>query len=102
MKSIACKYVKNHCLLSINFSALIFMLRAKKAVLFPEIGRVKKILSLTLPHSPMYIRIYNFNFKKQTNKQKRSKNTKNAKETKEETRIAPENRFKKLNLWPPG
>ena len=68
MKSIACKSVKNHCLLSINFSALIFMLRSKQAVLFPEIGRVKKFLSLTLPHSPMYIRIYNFNFKKQTSK----------------------------------
>ena len=55
-------------LLSINFSVLIFMPRPKKAVLFPEVGWVKKILSLTLPHSPMYIRTYNFNFKKQTSK----------------------------------
>ena len=49
---------------------LLHLLRPKKVVLFPEIGRMKKILSLTRPHSQMCIRIYIFNFKKQTNKQK--------------------------------
>ena len=52
---------------------------AKKVVLFPEIGRVKKFLSLTRPHSRMcirlyiyiYIYLYIFNIKKQTNKQKK-------------------------------
>ena len=39
--------------------------KAKKVVLFPEIGRVKSFLSLTRPHSQMCIRIYIFNFKKQ-------------------------------------
>ena len=38
--------------------------------LFPETGRVKKILSLTRPHSQMCIRIYIFNFKKQTQTKK--------------------------------
>ena len=67
----------------------------KKKVLFPEIGRVKILLSLTRPHSRMCSRIYIFNFKnEQTNKQK-SKNKKNPKETKEEKRISPENRLKK-------
>ena len=51
---------------------IIFLLRPEKVVLFPEIGRMKKILSLTRPHSQMCIRIYIFNFKKQTNKQKRN------------------------------
>ena len=37
----------------------------------------------------MCIRIYIFDFKKQTNKQK-TKNTKNVQETKEEKRISPE------------
>ena len=66
----------------------------KKVVLFPEIGQVKKILSLTLPHSRMCIRIYIFNFKKQTNKQKKTRIQKKAKETKEK-RISSENRLKK-------
>ena len=48
---------------------LLHLLRPKKVVLFPEIGRMKKILSLTRPHSQMCIRIYIFNFKnKQTSK----------------------------------
>ena len=54
-------------------------------------------LSLTRPHSRICIRIYTFNFKKETNKQKKSKNTKNAKEKK----ISQENRLKKINLRPP-
>ena len=66
---------------------------------------------ITRPHSGVCIRIYIFNFKKQTNKQKKAKNkqtskkkqktskqakkkkqnTKKVKETKEEKRISPEN-----------
>ena len=72
---------------------------------------MKNFLSLTLPHSRMCIRIYIFNFKKQTNKQKKqtriqtskknkqeykqarktNKNTKKAKKVKEEKRMSPEN-----------
>ena len=66
--------------------------RPKKVALFPEIGQVKNFLSLTRPHRR--VRIYNFNFKKQT--KKTNKNTKKAKETKEEKRIAffsPKSRF---------
>ena len=62
-------------------------------VLFPEIGWVIKHLSLSRPHSLMCIRIYIFNFKKQTTK--KNKNTKKEKENKEEKRIPPENRLKK-------
>ena len=40
--------------------------RTKKVVLFTEIGRVK---FFSRPDSRMCIRIYIFNFKKQTNKQ---------------------------------
>ena len=66
---------------------------AKKVILFPEIGRVKIFLSLLRLYSRMCIRIFIFNFKKQTNKQaKKPKNT--AKETKEEKRMFPENRLK--------
>ena len=36
----------------------------KTVVFFPEIGFLKKNLSVTRPHSRMCIRIYNFNFKK--------------------------------------
>ena len=77
-------YLKNH------------NIRSKKVVLFPQIGRVKKILSVTGPHSRMCIRIYIFNFKSQTNKQKKkkNKNTKKVEETKEK-RVPPENRLKK-------
>ena len=42
----------------------------KKVVLFPEISQVKAFLSLTRPRSRMFIRIYIFNFRKQTNKRK--------------------------------
>ena len=58
--------------------------------------------SLTRPHSRIYIRIYIFNFKKQTNKQQ-NKKTKKAKETKEGKRITTEknrlvkNRFASTN-----
>ena len=54
-------------------------IRPKKVVLFPEISRVKKNLSLTRPHSQICIRIYIFLFQrtssKQTNKQKTNKQT---------------------------
>ena len=43
----------------------------QKVVLFPEIDRMKKFLSLTHPHSRMCMKICIFKFKKhQTNKQK--------------------------------
>ena len=58
-------------------------------------------LKLTRSHSRMCIRIYVFNFKKQTNKQK-NKNTIKARQTEQEKRISPENRLKKINLRPPG
>ena len=65
------------------------VLRPKKVVFFPEIGRVKNILSLTRPHSRMCIRIYIFNFKNK----KKTKITwrQKAKETKERKRISVEN-----------
>ena len=53
----------------------------KKVVLFPEIEWLKIFLSLTSLHSQMCIRIFFFNLKKQTNKQK--KNTKKANKAKE-------------------
>ena len=50
------------------------ILGQKKLVLFPKIGRVKIFLSLTGPHSQIYIRIYIFNFRKhKTNKQKKTR-----------------------------
>ena len=49
----------------------------------------ENFLSLTRPHSRICIRIYNFNFKKQTKKQK-----KKIKRRKEEKRIYPKNRLK--------
>ena len=49
------------------------VVRPKKVVLFPEIGRVKNVLSLTRPHSRMCIRIHIFNLKKQTNKKVKKK-----------------------------
>ena len=62
----------------------------KKVVLFPEIEWLKIFLSLTSLHSQMCIRIFFFNFKKRTNKQK--KNTK--KQTKQKKRISLENWLK--------
>ena len=52
----------------------------------------------------MCIRIYIFNFKKQTSKKKQSKagTQKNAKETKKEKRIFPENQLQKSKFRPPG
>ena len=48
----------------------------------------------------MCIKIYIFNFKKQTNKQKENKNTEKAKETKEEKTISLEiQKNKIINLW---
>ena len=72
----------------------------KKVALFLDIGRVKIFLSLTRPHSRMCIKIYIFNFKKQTNnqknqKQKKTRFQKKEKETEEEKRIFPEDRLKK-------
>ena len=67
-----------------------------KIALFPETGRVKNFLSLTHPHSQICIRIYIFNFKKQTNKQKnKTRIQRKAKETKEEKIISPQRRLKK-------
>ena len=65
--------------------------------MFPEIDRVKIFLSLTRPYSRICIRIYIFNFKKQTSKkqQQQQQEYKKAKETKKEKRISPENRLKK-------
>ena len=64
----------------------------KQVVLFPEIGRVKIFLSLSLtrPNSRMCGRTCVFNFKKQTNKNIQKK----AKETKEEKKISAKNRVK--------
>ena len=77
--------------------------RQKKVVLFPEIGRVKIFLSLTRSHSRIWIIIYIFKFKEQqTNNNKKPKRIKKAKEINEEKRTSPENRWKNLNLRPPG
>ena len=46
-----------------------FKLRPKN---YPEIGRVKMFWSLTHPENRVCIRIYIFNFKKQTSKKKKS------------------------------
>ena len=48
----------------------------------------------------MCMRMYTFNFKKQTNKQQQKQEYKKAKETKQEKRIFPENRLK--NKFTPG
>ena len=47
----------------------------KNVVLFPEIGQLKIVLSLTRPHSQMCIRPYIFNQKKK-NKQEHKKQKK--------------------------
>ena len=74
------------------------MIGPKKAVLFPEIGRVK-----FLDHSPA--RIFKcasiFNFKKQTNKQKKQE-YKRSKRNQKKKRIVPENRLKKQICDRPG
>ena len=82
---------------------IFYLVRPKqKVVLFPEIDRMKKILSLTHLHSRMCIKICIFKFKKhQTNKQK-TRIQKKPKKTNEEKRISPENRLKKINLRPAG
>ena len=56
--------------------SMFFMQRPKKVALFPDRFRVKKNLSLTSPYSRMSIRIYAFNFKKQTSKKKQEKQKK--------------------------
>ena len=53
-----------------------FKFRPKKVVLFLKIGRVKLFLSFTRSHSWMCMRIYLFNFKKQTNEQKKKRKKK--------------------------
>ena len=53
-------------------------------------------MSLTRPHNPTCIRIYIFNFKKQTNEQKQKQEYKKARETKEEKRVSL--RLKKIRL----
>ena len=51
----------------------------------------------------MCVRLFNFNFEKQTNKQKKKKRIqKKSKETKEEKKISPENRLKKKICGRPG
>ena len=66
--------------------------------MFPEIGWVKKILSLTRLHSQMYIRIYIFNFKN-----KQSKNGKTNKNTRKQKKLKKKREFLwKKNLRPPG
>ena len=67
---------------------------SKKVVLFPEIGRVKKFLSLTRLHSRMCIRIHTFNFKKQQTNKETSKQKKN-KNQKEQNKL----KKKKEYLW---
>ena len=54
-------------------------------------------------HPPALLNVYQniFNFKKQTNKRKKSENANKAKETKEEKRISKEN-WSKNNLQPSG
>ena len=76
----------------------------KKVVSFLEIGWVKMFLSLSHLDSPMCIRIYIFNFKKQqTNKQTNKTLIKKAKGTKEDKWISPVKKsIKKLNLQPLG
>ena len=72
---VCCTYVSLLCLFfrmnNSLFQKIVPCMRPKKKVLFPEIDQVKTFLSLTRPHSQMFIRIYIFNFKKQTNKQKK-------------------------------
>ena len=68
--------------------------KARKRVWFPEIARVKTFLSLTYPHCRICIKIYNFNFKKKTRRQK-------AKETKEEKKFicGKSNEIRWYRLW---
>ena len=72
-------FILNNCNSHIYFIAL---QGQKEVVLFPKIDRVTFFIIHPRPHSQMCIRIYIFNFKKQTNKI--NKNTKKARETKEE------------------
>ena len=58
------------------------MQRPKKVALFPDRFRVKKNLSLTSPCSRMSIKIYAFNFKKQTSKKKKQEKQKKLKNLK--------------------
>ena len=58
------------------------MIRPKKRVLFPEIGPVKIFLSLTRPHSRMYIRIHVSNLKQKTKKAKKKNKTEDKKQKK--------------------
>ena len=62
------------------------ILRPKKVVLFPENGQAKFFLSLTRPHSQMYIRIYVFNFKKKKKRKKKKKKNNNKNKTRKRKR----------------
>ena len=53
-----------------KFLLLLYRIRPKKVVLFPEIGRVKFFLLPTVRISQMCMRIYIFCFKKQTQTKK--------------------------------
>ena len=70
----------------LNYSSAKFVkvnYKAQKTVaLFPEICWVKIFLSLTHLDSRMCIRIYIFNFKRQTNKQKKQEYKKKQKKLK--------------------
>ena len=75
-----------------NFGHIV--LRPKKSSLVSGNRLGEKIFITHHPHSRMCIRIYIFNFKKQTNKQKNKQEYKKAKETKEERKKSLENRLK--------
>ena len=68
------------------------MIRPKKGVLFPEIGPVKIFLSLTRPHSRMYIRKHVSNLKQKT---KKAKKTPKKPEDKKQKKL----KKKKQYLW---
>ena len=77
-RSIICVNINFVIVFGIHQTAAILLnqLISKKVILFPEMGRVKKILSLTRPHSRMCIRIYIFDKKKKKQGKKKEKKLK--------------------------
>ena len=65
--------VFNQLFMKILIQLNLLRLGQKKVVMFPRTGQLKFFLSLIRPHSRMCIRIYIFNFKKQTDKQKQKR-----------------------------
>ena len=59
------------------------LLRSEKVVLFPEIGRVKNVLSLIHPHSPMCVNIFLIWKNKKTNNSNKKTRQKKAREREE-------------------